>query len=114
MSEAITRLKTFKCSASSELELQDALEDLWQGLFFVREKILSPKDRVDFLFTDGLAVEVKIGGSSGALLRQLARYATYKPVIQILVVTTRSHQLTQLPQSLNGKPIFKHMIFGGL
>jgi len=70
------------------------------GLNVKREYAFDKKDIVDF-FIDGVAVEVKIKGSSMAIHRQLKRYATYVEVKQIVLITAKH---MGLPTDINGKP----------
>lgn len=87
-----------------ELELQDqiarALAAL--GLDHDRERALSPRDRPDFL-VGGLAVEVKIAGSTTAVLEQLLRYLEHDHVTGALLVTTRTRHWA--PAEAHGKPV---------
>lgn len=65
--------------------------------------------RLDFLTDGGLAIEVKLHGSTPNLLRQLHRYAQLDEVQSILVVTSR-HRLAQIPTELDGKPVTTALI----
>lgn len=98
-------VKSYKYRFVSEEELQDALEMCFNRaqLPFVREAILSPRDRVDFLFED-IGLEVKIGGGLSEVTRQLHRYAQLDSIKSIILVTSKM-QLAKLPNSINDKPI---------
>lgn len=95
----------FQFLHESEAMLQSAIETVLgeYHVKYVREFILNPLDRPDFLCTD-VAIEVKIDGSPSQVLRQLHRYAQDERVSEILLVTTRSRHST--PRTLNEKPIF--------
>lgn len=89
-----------------ERDLQEQLSQAATraGIEHRREARVGGKlDRPDFLI-DGVAVEVKVGGSYNALLRQIFRYAAHPDVIGILVVTTRrTHD--RLPDLILDKPV---------
>ena len=82
------------------------------GVSFEREYRLDARNRLDF-FCDGVAIEVKIGGSRNNLIRQLHRYAQFDEVRELLVVTSRLC-LASLPSELNGKPIVTLPMLGGI
>ena len=98
-------LRQYNYVARNEAELQDAIASAltMQGHEFRREVELSKSDRIDFM-AGSVGVEVKVGGSRSALIRQLHRYAQHDEVESLLVVTTL-HKLTALGESLNGKTI---------
>lgn len=101
----LTLLSSFQFNFQDEKELQDgiakALND--NRIEFKREHSLSRWDRPDFLI-EGIAIEVKIGGTLNNLLRQLHRYAGFDEVESVIVVTNRS-RLAELPDTLNGKSL---------
>lgn len=79
------------------------------GVRFEREAVLDQHSRPDFLVPGmpatelcQLAVEVKIKGSTAALIRQLWRYAEHPRVVGVLLVTP-SYRLT-CPDELARKP----------
>ena len=69
-----------------------------------REYALSRKDIIDFLTREGVGIEVKLAGTTNALIRQLHRYAQHREVLALVVVTNRS-RLTQMPRQISGKPV---------
>jgi hypothetical protein len=74
------------------------------GLEFQREKRLTKKDIPDFLIQSdfgGIVVEVKTKCSRMAIYRQLERYAEYKEVDGLILLTGTS---MGLPSKINGKP----------
>ncbi len=99
-------LSRYKFRFSSEAELQNGVEDVLTkvGVLFEREKILTPSDRPDFVIGD-VALEVKIGGSVSALLRQCSRYLKLDAVQQLLIVAGGSRLSTQIPSELCGKRV---------
>jgi hypothetical protein len=61
--------------------------------------------RVDFWLPDeGVVIEVKVGGGSMDLARQIQRYAYCEGVHGILVITTRLWH-AELPPTLNKRPL---------
>lgn len=91
-------------SRASEKQLQDRLEHVFLrwGMDFEREKSLSKKDRPDFLFSNGVALECKVDGGLQSHLRQMKRYAGHDAVTGVLLVSMRPYQM---PETLNGKPV---------
>lgn len=90
---------------TTERNLQDALVALFAAAEIPaeREHRLSGTDRPDFLI-GGVAVEVKIKGSSAELERQIRRYAAYPEVTGIVVVTNRARH-RGMPAQIDGKPV---------
>lgn len=110
MMETVDRIlelcRTIRCQTATERELQDALEVLLRENFssVTREAQLGPKDIVDFLVDDAVAVEVKVDQSPMAVTRQLQRYAAHEKVQSLVLVTTRAkHKSVQ--RSLRKKPV---------
>ena len=90
---------------TSELELQDGIGDVLRNnrVKHEREAQLGPRDRIDFL-VGSIGVEVKVGGGTAALIRQLHRYAQHETISELLVVTSRL-RLRNIPAWLNGKRV---------
>lgn len=72
------------------------------GIEYKREERLSATDRPDFMVGD-VAIEAKVTGPRAAVMRQLARYASYPEVAEIVLVTSRTTH--RMPFSLNGKKV---------
>lgn len=92
----------------SEADLQQGLERVLvqHKVPHVREANLSTGDRVDFLLpAAGVGIEVKVGGSWPALVRQLHRYANAAEISSLLVVTSRARLQVDLPSTIAGKPV---------
>lgn len=89
---------------ASEHELSDAVEDtlVQAGIEASREHALPGAGRADFYVAPGLVVELKVGGSLGALTHQVSRYAAHPAVGAVLVVSLRSMH-GALPERLSGK-----------
>ena len=122
MAEHITTLDSlaamlgrFRFNFTSERDLQNGVALVLEQaqIPFKREVGLTVHDRPDFLLDDGLAIEVKIKGSLGELLRQAMRYLGHDEISGLLVIGT-PHWLTRVPPSLLGKPIHSLRLVGSL
>lgn len=96
---------------ASEAELQAAIREAFDrdAIAYQPEHVLSATDRVDFFvpigYGQGICVEVKIGGSPAALLRQLMRYAEHPTIHSLIVFTDKLRLARDLPSSLAEKPV---------
>jgi hypothetical protein len=93
-----------------EHDLQNAIAEVLKTaqLEVHREVRLSGQDRIDFLVEPeqlGLGIEVKVAGDAASAIRQLARYATFPQIRQLLLVTTRYTHRGSVPAELGGKPV---------
>lgn len=90
-----------------EEHLQDAVEQVLRELRveYRREFYLGEVGTVDFLVAGGIAVEIKIKGQQGAVLRQLYKYATAEAVSGVLLVSTRPAHVRHMPEEMCGKPV---------
>ena len=88
-----------------EAEMQSALErELTKNsIAFEREVKLSPTDRIDFI-VGSVGIEMKTKGSFVSVVRQLQRYASSSRIEELVLFTTKP-KLTQMPESIGGKPI---------
>jgi hypothetical protein len=86
---------------TTEDDLQAALAEqlTLAGLPAVREVRLADAERID-LMVGTVGVEVKVGGTPAAVLRQLARYAATGKVTALVLVSTR-----HLHRTLDGKTL---------
>lgn len=98
-------LAQYSFCASSEAELQVAVEEALATVAFERECFLSPESRIEFFVPEAkVGVECKIDGSTTAVMRQLLRYAE-SPKIDGLVLLTTRNKHKSVPPALNGKAI---------
>lgn len=97
-------LRAHRFRFSSELQLQDGIENALRadGVVFERERQLG-HDRVDF-FAGGVALEVKVDGSLSAVTRQLHKYAQHPDVSAVVLATTRMLH-DRMPAEMCGKPV---------
>jgi len=88
-----------------EDELQRAIASVLSdsSIPHVREYRLTEKDRLDFM-VEGIVIEVKVDGSTTAVIRQLHRYAQHPEVKEIVLVTDRARHRS-IPREMNGKPV---------
>lgn len=109
-------LRTLHGVFHSELELQDKIEQLLKNnaADYIREFILTKKDRPDFYIENGIVIEVKVDGSIGLVTAQLRRYAAEDRVKEIILVTTKSRHKPCLPEFINGKKLTVRIVYGGL
>lgn len=107
-------INSHKYRFTCEVELQDGLELVFKKakLAYIREAMLTDKDRIDFLIGN-VGVEVKIGGSLADVTRQLHRYAQLS-CIESLVLVTSKLRLSGLPDTINDKPLVVVSLMGSI
>jgi len=76
------------------------------GVEHQREVRLNDRDRIDFLTTAGVGIEVKTKGSPTQIARQLSRYTESEQVKELLLITTKATHRARLPDELHGKPLY--------
>jgi hypothetical protein len=92
-----------------EFKLQEAVKKVLDEarIVYSKEYRLGPRNRVDFLTTNGIAIEVKKGKPySEQVVKQLTRYSEFEKVTGIILVIEKS---MRIPHEINGK---KCMSFG--
>lgn len=99
-----TALQGQRLDLSNEKATQQEIGEALSGadIEFRREHRLAPGDIVDFLLSDGIALEVKLRYSRREIERQLRRYAKHDAV-QALVLATAT--AIHLPPDIDGKPV---------
>lgn len=111
-------LAGYRYHFTNERELQDGIErvlrDLRQeylGWDYQREYQLSAHDRPDFWLPESsIAIEVKVGGTTSEVLRQLHRYAQHAHVAGLVLVSSRARHI--IPEQINGVPAAKLQLWG--
>jgi hypothetical protein len=105
MQEIIETLSTLRVDpVIEEFELQKKIGEALHeaGISFEKEYRLGPRNRVDFLTSSGIAIEVKKGQpNKRQVVDQLRRYAEFPEVCGIILVVEKS---LQVPHMINGKP----------
>lgn len=98
-------IQSSRFTLSSEKALQAEMETVFlrSGLAFRREVRLAPGDIIDFLFDDGIGLEVKIKGGKMDIYSQCVRYCA-SPDIRSLVLAT--NVAMGFPPAIVGKPAF--------
>lgn len=112
--ELVRMLAGYRYDLTSEDDLQQGLAEamLRERVEFQKEVRLSPRDRIDFM-VGRVGVEVKVGGSLSALIRQLYRYAEHQEVDSLVLVSSRI-RLDRLPDTILGKPVHTCPLLGSL
>jgi hypothetical protein len=115
MASITSALENKRFRFSSEVDLQEGIEIalLQACLPFEREKVLSSRDRPDFVVDQQFAIEIKIQGTLSQALRQINRYAEHAKIKAILVVGT-PHWVHHIPDVVGGKPVFAMRLTGSL
>jgi len=101
----IATLSALRFNCDNEQQMQDGIEQALKdaGIWAEREYRLSVEDRIDFyVHHPRIGIEVKVKGSPSDVLRQCLRYANYKVIKGIVLVTSRLR--LSLPDTLAGKP----------
>lgn len=111
----VESLKNFSFVFASESELQDSIATALksEGIEFDREVSLSCGERVDFLLSSGVGLEIKTSGSISQVASQLQRYAACARVSALVLVTTRAAH-AELPGWLSEKPLRVLVVRGGI
>lgn len=96
-------LKKYKLVITNEKMLQKEIAAIFHNLDipFTREKVIGPKSHIDFLFDNGVGVEIKIKGNSRKIYDQCLRYAECADIQSMLLITTKT---MGIPNVIKGKP----------
>ncbi len=100
-------LRSYAFSVPDERTLHEGVKTVLTAadIAYEHEHTVSPTSRLDFwLPASGLAIEVKVQGDPGNVLRQLTRYCHHDVVAGLLLVTTTA-KLSRVPTTLCGKPV---------
>lgn len=115
----ITALRPYRFIAHDERRLYEGLSEALtaSGIVFEREHTITlatgRTGRLDYYLPESrLAIEVKVGGSPAAILRQIRSYAEHADVDALLLVTSLA-KLAQIPDTLAGKPARSYRLTGG-
>lgn len=115
----IEALRPYRFIAHDERRLYLGLSEALTaaGIVFERERTIQlatgRAGRLDYYVPAyRLAIEVKVGGSPAAILRQLRSYAEHPDVDALLLITSLA-KLAQIPDTLAGKPARSYRLTGG-
>ncbi len=107
MENVISALKTLRVGViSDEYILQQKIAEvlLSKNIPFEKEYVLGPRNRVDFLTSEGVAIEVKKGKPNHtSLILQVNRYADFDEVKSVIIVIETSIR-DPIHKTYNGKP----------
>lgn len=107
LSALSNHLSGFLYRYGHEIQLHEAMETVLieAGYQVQRERVLDAKSRADF-WIDGIVIEVKVGGSLSAALRQVDRYISHPDVHGVVLASTErwaAQPLVERP-AWGGKP----------
>jgi hypothetical protein len=104
--EVLRLLEGFSFASNTEAILQQGVEQVLEGVPYDREKVLSPRDRIEFYLPGPkVGIECKIDGSANTVMRQLLRY-TESPLIDCLILVTSRTKHKVIPSILGGKKVY--------
>lgn len=87
----------------AQADLMTALVSTWGPAQVVREYVLGPGERPDFMLSGGIVIEMKgPRHMQGPVLRQLGRYAAHDEVTALVLATARA---MTMPRQIDGKPL---------
>ena len=106
-SEVMSVLKGIRVNlVRDEYRLQDIIAEQLDhaGIAYSKEYHLAPRNRIDFLITGGVGVEVKKGKPyTRQVISQLTRYASFPEITALILVVERS---LDIPWEINGKKCY--------
>jgi hypothetical protein len=103
LDDLVAAIRAHRFAYVDEDELQQGLAAVLAPFGVAREVRLDSRCRIDLL-AGRVGIEVKVGGSAAALLRQVDRYAGLDTLDAIVVVTSRVRHLQPVDEA-NGKPV---------
>jgi hypothetical protein len=104
--ELIAALRRHRFSHTSERELQAAVAGLLSTRLPIVEERRTSAGRLDIYVPSlRLAIELKTGGATNGVLRQLYRYAEDPDIDVLVLITSRRRQAAEMPEMLGSKPL---------
>lgn len=96
-------LKTKRFSLENEKRLHEQIAKTLKddNIPFGREYVLDDGNHVDFMFPDGICMEVKIMGAKKGIYKQCYRYSEFEKVKELILLTNVSMGTARL---YNNKP----------
>jgi hypothetical protein len=115
MTDLLPLLRSLRCLAANESDLQDGLAALLvkADIQFDREVRLAPGEIIDFL-VGRTGIECKVDGAMHDVLRQLGRYSESDRIDSLILLTTRRQHVASLPKTLQRKWLTGVFIGAGL
>lgn len=89
-----------------EYDLQNQIADVLNNasINFKKEYKLGPRNRVDFITVNGIAIEIKKGKPNRRkLYEQAERYMAF-PEVKAMILVVETSIRDSLPSNINGKP----------
>jgi hypothetical protein len=106
-------LERYRMRSTTEADLHEAIAEVLDanGVGYMREYRLAPRDRIDFYCPDlRVGIEAKIAGGTNAVARQIARYCQSDEIGAVILVTSLvKHR--NVPQRLRDKEV--RVVFTG-
>lgn len=97
LAEISSTIQSYSFAVGGEEDLQEQVWEIlsWQVPYsFVREFVISPRDRIDFFIPQPrIGIECKVDGAPASVMRQLLRYAEFEWIDGLILVTMRSSHL---------------------
>lgn len=116
MDRAIHTLSTllmqrpYRSTAEVDLQAELARRLTGMGVRVVREHPVGP-GRIDlYLPARGVGIEVKVKGSTAAVIRQLARYIEAGTLEYVALVTTNRRLFLEVPDEILGTPVHRILL----
>ena len=103
LDDIVAAIRAHRFAYIDEDELQQGIAAVLSPFDAEREVRLDSRCRIDLL-AGRVGIEVKVGGSAAALLRQVERYAEQDALAALVVVTSRVRHLQPVDEA-NGKPV---------
>lgn len=101
-------LVAFRFRGRAEADVQEAIAQILGDAFadqVQREVELGKENRIDFI-VGKVGIEVKVGGSSIDVYRQVQRYASRPEIDSVIIASTKAAVLSDLPSTVGGKPLY--------
>lgn len=107
----IEKIAGYELRTATEHEMQSDLARVLEAcqVEFRKEVQIDAANRFDFL-VGSVVIECKIQQSKQEVLRQLARYAQFEEVTDIILLTTRASHRSIDGLTLNGKRVYVHWV----
>lgn len=97
----IIRARPFVLSDEKRVQADIGLALDEAGIAYEREVALSGRDIVDFMFPEGIAMEIKLSMAKRAIYRQCERYCEHSSVKGLILVSATA---MGFPEEIKGKP----------